>query len=62
MIIKVHNRKTSKSIPAGARFLTALEMTELNARLRKVMQVKVRENQKKQQVSLQKAAKLILNA
>jgi hypothetical protein len=57
-IIKISANK----LPKGGRLVSDAQQAKANKRLRKIMISSVRENQKKQRKSLERASKTVLNA
>lgn len=53
---------SKRDLPAGSRTIPAAKVASANARLSAVMQPAMRDNQKKQRKSLEKASKTVLNA
>jgi hypothetical protein len=53
---------TNRQLPKGSKVVTSAKLAAANRRLNVSMQSAVRDNQKKQQKSLEKAANTVLNA
>lgn len=53
---------SKRDLPTGSRTIHAGRVASANARLSAVMQPAMRDNQKKQRKSLEKASKTVLNA
>jgi len=53
---------SSRNLPKGYKVVSASSVAKANDRIKSVMQSTVRDYQKKQQVSLDKASQIVLNA
>jgi hypothetical protein len=53
---------SKRDLPTGSRTISAAKITAINGRLKTAMQPAIRDNQKKQRKSLEKASKTVLNA
>jgi hypothetical protein len=53
---------STRDLPNGSRTIPAARVAAINGRLKTAMQPAIRDNQKKQRKSLEKASKTVLNA
>ena len=53
---------STRDLPKGSRTISAARVAAINGRLKTAMQPAIRDNQKKQRKSLEKASKTVLNA
>jgi len=53
---------SKRDLPVGSKTISAARVASANARLIAAMQPAIRDNQKKQRKSLEKASKTVLNA
>ena len=53
---------STRNLPKGYRVVSANSVAKANDRIKTVMQNTIRDNQKKQRISIDKASRIVLNA